>query len=135
MQDAHNLAWKLAMVLKGSAGEKLLQSYNDERQPAALQMIQQGYQRYVTRSDPDLGMEGVKKQIPDVHVEFNRYRSDAVVFENDYEDDGKQDIDPRSLLLYRVRERLMLNCFINNKPGSTIDLYGQNFCTAHFLLR
>ncbi|MAM72134.1 MAG: monooxygenase [Gammaproteobacteria bacterium] len=127
VQDAHNLAWKLAMVLKGSAGEKLLQSYNDERQPAALQMIQQGYQRYVTRSDPDLGMEGVKKQIPDVHVEFNRYRSDAVVFENDYEDDGKQDIDPRKSFALPGTRAPHVELFINNKPGSTIDLYGQNF--------
>jgi len=127
VQDAHNLAWKLAMVLKGSAVEKLLQSYNDERQPAALQMIQQGYQRYVTRSDPDLGMEGVKKQIPDVHVEFNRYRSDAVVFENDYEDDGKQDIDPRKSFALPGTRAPHVELFINNKPGSTIDLYGQNF--------
>ena len=28
VQDAHNLAWKLAMVLKGEAGEGLLKSYN-----------------------------------------------------------------------------------------------------------
>lgn len=127
VQDAHNLAWKLAMVLKGSAGEKLLESYNDERQPAAMQMIQQGYQRYVTRSDPDLGMEGVKKQIPDVHVEFNRYRSDAVVFEQGYEDDGKQDIDPRKSFALPGTRAPHVELFINNKPGSTIDLYGQKF--------
>lgn len=27
VQDAHNLAWKLACVIKGAAGEKLLDSY------------------------------------------------------------------------------------------------------------
>jgi 2,4-dichlorophenol 6-monooxygenase len=31
--DAHNLAWKLAFVLDGRAGERLLASYSDERQP------------------------------------------------------------------------------------------------------
>ncbi|WP_210490994.1 FAD-dependent oxidoreductase [Patulibacter sp. SYSU D01012] len=33
VQDAHNLAWKLAAVLDGSAGEALLDSYDAERRP------------------------------------------------------------------------------------------------------
>ena len=32
IQDAHNLCWKLAAVLKGQAGETLLDSYEDEAQ-------------------------------------------------------------------------------------------------------
>lgn len=39
IQDSFNLAWKLAMVLKGQAGEKLLDSYNDERAPIAKQIV------------------------------------------------------------------------------------------------
>ena len=35
VQDAHNLAWKLAFVLKGLADEKLLDSYSSERRPIA----------------------------------------------------------------------------------------------------
>lgn len=35
VQDAHNLAWKLAMVLKGAAPESLLDTYQAERQPVA----------------------------------------------------------------------------------------------------
>ena len=35
LQDADNLAWKLAFVLKGDAPESLLDSYDDERIPAA----------------------------------------------------------------------------------------------------
>ncbi len=31
IQDGYNLAWKLAFVLKGGAGEKILETYNDER--------------------------------------------------------------------------------------------------------
>ncbi|MFE0020334.1 FAD-dependent monooxygenase [Amycolatopsis sp. NPDC059021] len=31
MQDAHNLAWKLAMVVQGHAGDELLDSYHTER--------------------------------------------------------------------------------------------------------
>lgn len=33
VQDAHNLAWKLAAVLSGQAGEALLDSYESERRP------------------------------------------------------------------------------------------------------
>jgi len=39
VQDAFNLAWKLAYVLKGYAGEKLLDSYSDERAPVGKQIV------------------------------------------------------------------------------------------------
>jgi putative polyketide hydroxylase len=35
LQDAHNLAWKLAAFTKGEAGEALLDSYEQERLPVA----------------------------------------------------------------------------------------------------
>lgn len=35
VQDAHSLAWKLALVLRGQASEKLLDSYDPERRPVA----------------------------------------------------------------------------------------------------
>ncbi|KIY01271.1 uncharacterized protein Z520_02823 [Fonsecaea multimorphosa CBS 102226] len=39
VQDAHNLAWKLALVVSGRAGDRLLDSYNQERQPVAKQIV------------------------------------------------------------------------------------------------
>jgi 2,4-dichlorophenol 6-monooxygenase len=39
IQDSFNLAWKLAMVLKGEAGGKLLDSYNAERQPVGRRVV------------------------------------------------------------------------------------------------
>jgi 2,4-dichlorophenol 6-monooxygenase len=39
VQDAYNLAWKLAYVLRGDAGEGLLDSYNDERAPVGRQIV------------------------------------------------------------------------------------------------
>ncbi|MEY9944981.1 FAD-dependent oxidoreductase [Kitasatospora sp. GAS1066B] len=36
IQDAHNLAWKLAAVLRGWAGPRLLETYDAERRPVAL---------------------------------------------------------------------------------------------------
>lgn len=35
LQDAHNLAWKLALVVNGGAGRLLLKSYDAERRPVA----------------------------------------------------------------------------------------------------
>ncbi|HKF72804.1 MAG TPA: FAD-dependent oxidoreductase [Stellaceae bacterium] len=39
VQDADNLGWKLALVLKGTAPDRLLDSYNAERVPAADENI------------------------------------------------------------------------------------------------
>lgn len=43
MQDAYNLAWKLALVLKGQAGMGLLQSYDAERSPVARQVVEHAF--------------------------------------------------------------------------------------------
>ncbi len=39
IQDAYNLAWKLALVLKGQADARLLDSYDAERSPIARQIV------------------------------------------------------------------------------------------------
>ena len=44
MQDAFNLAWKLAFVVKGHAGEKLLDSYSLERAPVGAQIVKRANQ-------------------------------------------------------------------------------------------
>ena len=52
--DAHNLAWKLAMVLGERAGPRLLDSYELERKPQCELIVEQAYARYVKRVDPSL---------------------------------------------------------------------------------
>ncbi|TDD06601.1 oxygenase [Nonomuraea deserti] len=39
MGDAENLAWKLALVIQGHAGERLLDTYQDERRPLATEVL------------------------------------------------------------------------------------------------
>ncbi|MCE3555415.1 FAD-dependent monooxygenase [Pseudonocardia sp. RS11V-5] len=39
IQDSYNLAWKLAAVLSGKAGEELLDSYDAERAPVGKQIV------------------------------------------------------------------------------------------------
>jgi 2,4-dichlorophenol 6-monooxygenase len=40
MQDAHNLCWKLAAVLRGEASERLLESYEAERRPVTRRNVE-----------------------------------------------------------------------------------------------
>jgi 2,4-dichlorophenol 6-monooxygenase len=47
MQDAFNLAWKLAFVVKGYAGQKLLESYTLERAPVGAQIVKRANQSRV----------------------------------------------------------------------------------------
>jgi 2,4-dichlorophenol 6-monooxygenase len=44
VQDAQNLAWKMAYVLKGYAGEGLLDSYTEERAPVGQQIVKRANQ-------------------------------------------------------------------------------------------
>jgi hypothetical protein len=127
IQDAHNIAWKLAMAIKGTAGPALVDTYDQERQPAGVQAIEQAYNRYVLRSDPDLGTEGMHEAIPDMHVEFNRYRSTAVVPDDDYVDDGRLDIDPRQSFGLPGTRAPHVELSGQGKTLSTLDLYMGDF--------
>ncbi|MGV9551251.1 FAD-dependent oxidoreductase [Streptomyces ardesiacus] len=52
IQDAHNLAWKLAAVLEGWAGEALLDTYDTERRPVAEATSARAAHRSVEHSHP-----------------------------------------------------------------------------------
>ena len=70
IQDAHNLAWKLAAVVKGEAGPALLDTYEAERLPLCELTVQQAYTRYATRVVPERGTDGVQPPIPDIELEI-----------------------------------------------------------------
>ncbi|MFD3328248.1 FAD-dependent oxidoreductase [Streptomyces sp. NPDC058701] len=52
IQDAHNLAWKLAAVLNGTAGPRLLDSYEAERLPVARATSERASARSAEHSHP-----------------------------------------------------------------------------------
>jgi putative polyketide hydroxylase len=82
VQDAHNLSWKLAFVLKGIGGPGLLDTYDDERRSIGELTVEQAYARYVTRVAPYLGTEGMQELVDDMSMEIGyRYNSAAVVLE------------------------------------------------------
>jgi 2-polyprenyl-6-methoxyphenol hydroxylase-like FAD-dependent oxidoreductase len=125
--DAHNLAWKLAFVLGGSAGSALLDTYDSERRPAGALAMEQAYNRYVSRSDPDLGTEGMHAAVPDLHVVFARYRSSAVIPDEGYVDDGAIDIDPRQSRGLPGTRAPHVELSRGGTTVSTLDLYVGDF--------
>ena len=82
VQDAHNLAWKLALTLAGVAGPGLLDTYDAERRPVGELTVEQAFTRYVTRVAPYLGTENTQPVVDDFSMEIGyRYDSPAVVLE------------------------------------------------------
>jgi 2-polyprenyl-6-methoxyphenol hydroxylase-like FAD-dependent oxidoreductase len=82
--DAHNLAWKLRMVLEGTAGPRLLDSYEPERKPQCELIVEQAYARYVKRVDPSLPATNLAPLLDDAAIELGTvYSSDAIVSEED----------------------------------------------------
>jgi 2,4-dichlorophenol 6-monooxygenase len=70
IQDSFNLAWKLAMVLKGQAGEKLLDSYNDERAPIAKQIVTRANQS-IAEFGPIFEALGMSEAVDPVQMQKN----------------------------------------------------------------
>ena len=68
----------------------------------------------------------MRPAIPDMHVEFNRYRSTAVVPDPDFVDDGKPDIDLRESKGLPGRAP-HVELVRDGHPISAIDLYMGNF--------
>jgi glutathione S-transferase len=93
IHDAHNLAWKLALVLKGTADPKLLATYEVERKPVGKFTVEQAYTRYVTRTAPYLGAKDFQPPANDFNIELGYlYRSPAIVPDGSEE---KEHDDPR----------------------------------------
>lgn len=76
VQDAHNLAWKLAAVINGWAADSLLHTYEAERRPVAEALAGITVRRQQARfgNRPEMG------DVDDVLCTFGqRYRSAAVI--------------------------------------------------------
>jgi 2-polyprenyl-6-methoxyphenol hydroxylase-like FAD-dependent oxidoreductase len=125
LQDAHNLAWKLALTLAGAAGPGLLDTYEAERRPVGELTVEQAFTRYVTRVAPYLGAENTQPIVDDFSMEIGyRYNSPAVVLEpgshplheHPRESKGRPGARAPHVFLDRNGTRL-----------STLDLFGRNF--------
>jgi len=126
VQDAHNLAWKLAMVLKGEAGPNLLSTYEPERRPASAFTVEQAYSRYVTRSAPYLKSDNMQAIQNDLNIELGYcYHSSAVIPDKD-EKNLPHD-NPRETKARPGTRAPHLDLERNGRQISTLDLFGTNF--------
>jgi 2,4-dichlorophenol 6-monooxygenase len=73
IQDGFNLAWKLAMVLKGQAGPGLLETYTEERAPVARQIVTRANQS-IEEFGPIFGALGLLDSIDPVKMQENMDR-------------------------------------------------------------
>ena len=73
IQDGFNLAWKLAMVIKGEAGAGLLETYTDERAPVAKQIVTRANQS-IEEFGPIFGALGLLDSIDPVKMQENMDR-------------------------------------------------------------
>ena len=68
IQDVHNLVWKLARVLRGEAGDALLDTYESERRPVCARNVEWALLTFQNHAVFDLAL-GL---IPNAPVEVNR---------------------------------------------------------------
>ncbi|MEU8422277.1 FAD-dependent oxidoreductase [Micromonospora sp. NPDC048835] len=78
IQDAHNLAWKLADVLQGHADESLLDSYEAERRPVGAATADQAWMLFRTRGQLADEDKAAYRDFVIVTMGY-RYTSNAVV--------------------------------------------------------
>jgi 2-polyprenyl-6-methoxyphenol hydroxylase-like FAD-dependent oxidoreductase len=126
VQDTHNLAWKIALVLRGMADPMLLETYDAERRPVGALTVEQAYARYVRRTAPYLGLDTVQPLVDDWSMEIgHHYRSGAILNEPDdtalvYADPFKSRGLPGTRAPHFIIER-------DECRKSSLDLYGSGF--------
>ena len=126
VQDAHNLAWKLALVLNGAATPALLDTYEDERRPVDELTVEQAYTRYVLRTDPSIPRDGMQPLVADMNVELGYvYRSAAAVAESPATE--RLHLDPRESRAMPGTRAPHHWLEQDGRPISTLDLFGGGF--------
>lgn len=115
IHDAHNLAWKMALVLKGHAPARLLETYASERRPVAQFTVEQAFARYVARTAPWLrSTQNTDPLVHDFEIELGYlYDSQSGIHADPRETVGMPGSRAPHLWLTKSGERV-----------STLDLIG-----------
>ena len=127
IQDAHNLAWKLAAVLAGRAGDALLDTYENERRPIGLTVSALSASMNDARGLMAIGRSplqvfwNMRKIFPWLGIGYG-YSSDAIVAEPGSPAPGPGTRDLRG----RPGTRLP-HVWLTRAGVSTLDLVGPRF--------
>ncbi len=123
IQDVHNLAWKLAAVLRGQAGPALLDSYAPERIPVAEATVDTA-----TNHLRDRGRAGGRGATTEGNLAVlfgHRYRSGAVLAEDDAS--ATDLLHPAELSGEPGTRAPHMTLLQADRAVSTIDLYARRF--------
>ncbi|QBD75793.1 hypothetical protein EPA93_07145 [Ktedonosporobacter rubrisoli] len=123
--DAHNLAWKLAFVLKGLAGPQLLDTYAAERRPVVQLTVGQALANFAERFSERQTGDTAAPRLDYYTVVLGYLYHSAAVLEGtasseQYEDPQQPTGRPGSRAPHVMLERA-------GKPISTLDLFKRNF--------
>ena len=130
VQDAYDLAWKLALVVEGVAPPALLSTYDAERRPVDKFTVEQAYTRYVTRTAPYLTATDLQPFVADLEIELGYiYRSPAIQGEEGGASDGDQagHGDPRLTRAVPGSRAPHLWLERDGRRRSTLDIFGRGF--------
>ncbi|WP_030420265.1 MULTISPECIES: FAD-dependent oxidoreductase [unclassified Streptomyces] len=124
--DAHNLAWKLALVVGGVAGPGLVDTYDTERRPVAGYTAEQGALQLALRSGTATPEQRAAVADAVTVTSGQAYRSAAVVGEP-----GGAHLpvasDPRALRGVPGTRAPYATLSRGGEPVSTLDLFGRDF--------
>jgi hypothetical protein len=134
VQDAYDLAWKLALVVDGLAPPALLSTYDAERRPVDKFTVEQAYTRYVTRTAPYLTATDLQPFVADLEIELGYiYRSPAILADESEVSEGSDDDDPSGHGDPRLTRAMPgsraphLWLERGARRRSTLDLFGRDF--------
>jgi tetracenomycin A2 monooxygenase-dioxygenase len=128
IQDAHNLAWKLEAVIRGQAGPRLLDTYDEERRPVAERTLAHALARLQAWfKDPSTRVPPAEAIVDDTAVVFGyTYPSGAFLDEGGlasgeaFEDPRAPSGRPGSRAPHLIVEHA-------GTRTSTIDLFGDQW--------
>lgn len=129
VQDAHNLAWKLALVLKGQASPELLATYDIERRPVGLTATEESAERAgeqgILRIPDNKTVQQMPGKVTPQQVASllgygYSYRSAAILADGSKGEPGQFNGDPGSRAPHMWVE-------YQGRRISTLDLFGEGF--------
>ncbi|GAB3344773.1 FAD-dependent monooxygenase [Modestobacter lapidis] len=126
--DAHDLAWKLAMVADGRAGAGLLDTYDAERRPVGALIAEQAYTRYVLRVDPSLSKDNLAAPLDDASIELGAVYASAAVLAPERPDPSAPPLDdPRAPSGRPGTRAAHLSITRDGVDMSILDVFGASF--------
>ncbi len=121
MADAHNLAWKLAAVVRGWGGPRLLPSYTAERGPVTRAICAANQEMWTSMSKPGSTPAAADLRLLDMGY---RYASDVIIGSN-----SQSILDPTTTYTQSADPgaRAPHAWLGEDRTRSTLDVFGRGF--------